>query len=654
MTAVPSRPRRRALSVLTAQLATLALAVGALAGVGGTTGAAAAAPVDAHPASAGWVQTHGSWVQIQPGRPHAALDARTAAQAAQGKGAGGSVAASPNTSGSIVPVNNGQPNLAYNGGQDSVGVTSGPPKVYVIYWGSQWGTAGKDADGNTTLSNDPDSAAPYQQSFFKGLGTKNDAWSGVMTQYCESVSTGSTNCPAGAPHVGAPHGDALAGVWVDNSTAAPQAATEPQIAAEAAAAAKHFGNTTAAQNRNVQYVVTTAQGMDPDHWHELDSWCAWHTFERSSYGTLAYTIMPYLTDYKYCGTNWINPGPRGRLDGWSILGGHEYAETITDQNAMGGWIDPAGQENGDKCAWITEGTPGGLFNLQLATGDFAVQTTWSNDQHTCSGSHPVVANQPLVVSTLCDRTVRLGGEVSVPVIASDTASNRRSLTYSATGLPRGMTIDRRTGVIHGRTGQRGYRSVTVTVRDGAGNRASTQFWLGGFSTGQYGCLGIEQIVDPGFEVPTDAKGNYPGWWSQSSPGIITQSTAHAARSGQGYAWLGHSAATDDSLSQGVETTPGYTHASLSFWLHVDSTNTSAQSPDTLTLELDDQYSGKPIATLKTWTNADASSGYVPVSIDLTPYVAKEFGSTVIVRFTSHETGGAATAFLIDDTSLRLS
>ncbi|WP_269857540.1 Ig domain-containing protein [Streptomyces sp. RPT161] len=641
MAAPPARPRGlRALGKLTAPLITFALAL-----AGTTVAAGTGHAADQHPAAAGWVRTHGSWVQVQPGHPHAAADALTTMTARS------TATVSQHPAHPMGLVNNDQPDLTYRGGQDSVGVTSGSPKVYIIYWGSQWGTAGKDSAGYTTLSNDPENAAPYQQSFFRGLGTKGDAWSGVMTQYCESVSTGSTKCAANSPHVGIPHGDALAGVWVDNSTAAPQAATEPQIAAEAAAAAKHFGNTTPASNRNVQYVVTTAQGMDPDHWHELNTWCAWHTFERSSYGTVAYTLMPYLTDYKYCGTNWINPGPRGRLDGWSILGGHEYAETITDQNAIGGWIDAAGQEDGDKCAWINQGTPGGLFNLQLTTGAFAVQTTWSNDQHTCSGSHPVVANHPLVVSTLCDRTEPVNRPVSVPVIATDRLS--KALRYSATGLPRGLSIDARTGLIHGRSNQRGTRAVAVTVRDKAGNRAAAHFRLGILPSAEYGCQGIEQIVDPGFEVAADAKGNYPGWWAQSAPGIITQSTAHAAHSGKGYAWLGHSATQDDTLSQSVETTPGYTKASFSFWLHVDSTNTSAQSQGTLTLELDDQYSGKRIAVLHTWSNLDATSGYVPVSVDLTPYVAPEFGSTVIVKFTSHETGNAATAFLLDDTSFRL-
>jgi hypothetical protein len=89
---------------------------------------------------------------------------------------------------------------------------------------------------------------------------------------------------------------------------------------------------------------------------------------------------------------------------------------------------------------------------------------------------------------------------------------------------------------------------------------------------------------------------------------------------------------------------------------VSSANASVdpQHADTLTLELDDQYSGKLIAVLRTWTNLDATPGYVPVSFDVTPLVAAEFGSTVIVKFRAHESGDARTAFLVDDTSLRLS
>src|SRR5690349_2745355 len=43
-------------------------------------------------------------------------------------------------------------NLTYGGGVNGVGVTTGAPKVYLVFWGTQWGSAGTNAKGDTTLS----------------------------------------------------------------------------------------------------------------------------------------------------------------------------------------------------------------------------------------------------------------------------------------------------------------------------------------------------------------------------------------------------------------------------------------------------------------------------------------------------------------------
>lgn len=139
-------------------------------------------------------------------------------------------------------------NLNYGGGagSPSIGVTTGPEHVYLVFWGSQWGSSGTDANGNTTLSGDAKGMAPRLQQLFKGIGAGSELWSGVMTQYCEGVATGSQTCPGSSAHVAYPTGGALAGVWVDTSAAAPAAATGNQIGAEAVKASGHFGNTTAA------------------------------------------------------------------------------------------------------------------------------------------------------------------------------------------------------------------------------------------------------------------------------------------------------------------------------------------------------------------------------------------------------------------------
>src|SRR5258708_7296719 len=86
--------------------------------------------------------------------------------------------------------------LNYGGGIDGIGVTTGQEKVYLVFYGSQWGTQGTGSNGNVTLSGDPSGEAPYLQQFLKGLGTGNETWSGVMNQYCHGVAVGAQSCPA--------------------------------------------------------------------------------------------------------------------------------------------------------------------------------------------------------------------------------------------------------------------------------------------------------------------------------------------------------------------------------------------------------------------------------------------------------------------------
>ncbi|MDH6137135.1 hypothetical protein P3T37_006567 [Kitasatospora sp. MAA4] len=645
MPTVRSHPGARLRRVL---LAGLALGVATSGFTGVATQAIASSPsaptvAQQHPSSEGWQQINGVWVQLGATRPHVMPNAKTYTAQKAANAAG---------SGIERPMNNYDLQMTYRGGQDSIGVTTGQPKVYLIYWGSQWGTPGTDpSTGDTTLTGDPDSAAPYQQEFFKGLGSTNDTWSKVMTQYCEGIAPGTDQCPISANHVGLPvQGQTLSGVWVDNAAASPQAATEPQIAAEVLAAAKHFGNGDPNQNRNVQYIINTPKGEDSDSWKEL-GYCAWHTFTRSSYGTLAYTLMPYLTDVPDCGTNWINPGARGRLDGYGIIGGHEYAETITDQNPSGAWTDATGQEIGDKCSWIPFGSNGGMFNLQLSTGSFPVQTMWSNYDHLCMGTDPVFGNKALLVTKPCDQTTQRGQAVDFAVLASDSAG--RPIRYSAANLPAGLHINAATGRITGTSNATGTRTVTVTGTDDKGNAQSQSFRWGLANGPQVGCAPIEQLTDPGFENSTSNHGA----WNPSGYNIITPSSAHTPHTGSSYAWLGQDTATDDSITQWVETTPGYSKESFSFWLNVTGAAQGATAPggtaaDTLALELYDQYSGKYLATVRTWSNLNATKGYQLQSFDLTPYVAAEFGSTVGIKLVSHSTTGR-TAFLIDDASVHL-
>jgi serine protease len=172
----------------------------------------------------------------------------------------------------------------------------------------------------------------------------------------------------------------FAGVWADNASTAPSKPRQSQIAAEAVRAAQHFGNSTAASNASAQYVIATSHGHNSGGFGT--QYCAYHSSTSSIIGNVAYTNLPYITDAGVsCGANFNGLGPNA---GITIVGGHEMAETMTDQFPNGGWLDSSGAENGDKCAWISSGQ-GAAADITLSTGTFPVQSLWSNAFNTDSG-----------------------------------------------------------------------------------------------------------------------------------------------------------------------------------------------------------------------------------------------------------------------------
>ena len=303
----------------------------------------------------------------------------------------------------------GNHTLSYGGGIDGIGVTSGPPKVYLVVYGSQWGTQSTAADGNLAFSGDAQGVVPRLEQFFKGLGTGGELWSGTMTQYCDGsrVAVKATSCLSGAAHIKYPASAVLAGIWYDNSGASPQSASGNQLAREAIAAAAHFGNTTAASNRYSQYLILSPSGTTPDGFNTANgSFCAWHDYNgdttlsggpvTSTSGDIAFTNFPYVPDAgSNCGAGFVNVGS-GPLDGVTIVEGHEYAETLSDQNPAGGWTNQTGdqtfngQENGDECAWIQSGQPGGAAAVKMANGTYPMQATWSNDTNQCEIAHMII------------------------------------------------------------------------------------------------------------------------------------------------------------------------------------------------------------------------------------------------------------------------
>ncbi|MEU9392766.1 hydrolase [Streptomyces sp. NPDC048324] len=202
------------------------------------------------------------------------------------------------------------------------------------------------------------------------------------------------------------------------------------------------------------------------------------------------------------------------------------------------------------------------------------------------------------------------------------------------------------------TGQSGNTLYDGWNDSGATNAAlalNATAWLAGAGSSSGGgggsgtCTAAQLLGNNGFESGSTT-------WSASS-GVITNSTGESARSGSYYAWLdGYGSATTDTLSQSVTIPSGCTTAALSFYLHVDTAETSTSTAyDTLKVQVLNS-SGTVLGTLATYSNLNAASGYTQRSFNLASYA----GQTVTLKFTGTEGSTLQTSFVIDDTALNVS
>jgi serine protease len=529
--------------------------------------------------------------------------------------------------------------------------------VYLVFWGSQWGSQSTGTHGYTNLTGDPSGAAPTLQALFAGLGTAGETWSGTVTQYCSGAAPGATACPPTAVHVGYPAGGALAGVWVDDSAAAPAQATAAQIAAEAVAAAAHFGNTTAASNRTAQYLVVSPPGTQPDGFGTpAGAFCAWHDdtsdpmlaggADLSRYGPVAFANLPYLTDGgAACGENFVNSGSAGTDDGFTLMAGAMYSEMVTDHVPQLGWTDSNGNEVANKCAWIASG-PGSAEAINLSTGTFALPATWSNDLGSgggCEVSHAVITSPgagagAVTIATPEAQVGIVGASVSLPIQAAGSTEGEQ-LTYAATGLPPGLTIDPSTGTISGTLRIAGTYTATVRATDAANDSSTASFtWTVNRATSG-GCQAAQLLGDADFEDGT------AGPWS-ATPGVLHLPLG-PARAGSWEAWLGgYGYDHTDTLSQVVTLPAGCATYSLSFALQIATAESDATPEGTLQVQVLDT-AGNQLATLGSYTNLDASARDTRLSFSLAAFA----GQQVEIQLTDTESPGDPTMFILSHFAL---
>jgi hypothetical protein len=153
------------------------------------------------------------------------------------------------------------------------------------------------------------------------------------------------------------------------------------------------------------------------------------------------------------------------------------------------------------------------------------------------------------------------------------------------------------------------------------------------------CASGQEVANPGFESGSAS-------WSATS-GVIGQwgSSGEPTHSGSWDAWLdGYGRPHTDTLSQTVTIPSGCTNYTLSFWLHIDTAETTTTSAnDTLTVKLGS-------TTLATYSNLNKATGYVQRTFNVAGFA----GQTVTLTFTGAENLSRQTSFVIDDVALNVS
>ena len=152
--------------------------------------------------------------------------------------------------------------------------------------------------------------------------------------------------------------------------------------------------------------------------------------------------------------------------------------------------------------------------------------------------------------------------------------------------------------------------------------------------------GAELLLNRGFESGA------VNW--TATAGVITTSTGQTPRTGSWYAWLnGYGVTHTDSLFQQITIPSTANSATLSFWLKINSSETTTTTVfDRLQVQVRNS-SNTVLTTLATFSNLNETTGYTLRTFDLSAFR----GQTIRIYFLGTEDSSLQTSFVIDDTSV---
>ena len=219
------------------------------------------------------------------------------------------------------------------------------------------------------------------------------------------------------------------------------------------------------------------------------------------------------------------------------------------------------------------------------------------------------------------QSATVGTAVSLQITATDSATGQ-TLTYSATGLPTGLSISSSTGLISGTPTTAGTSTVTVTAKDTTNASGSAP------SPGRSAPPAAAARPRPAARQPRLRDRLRRPW--TATTGVIDDD-ARAAHTGTWKAWLDGYGTTHTDTAVPVRDHPGRLHRHpFTFWLHIDTAETDHHA-----LRQADRHRNG--TTMATYSNLNDNTGYAQKTISLSSYA----GQTVTLKFTGTDLTGPA-------------
>jgi Putative Ig domain len=285
---------------------------------------------------------------------------------------------------------------------------------------------------------------------------------------------------------------------------------------------------------------------------------------------------------------------------------------------------------------VTTGNDGSCSPAYLCTAETGYDgPTGIGTPNGIAGLVAGAAGSTITVTNPGSQTGTVGTAVSLQIHATDSTAGQ-TLTYTATGLPAGLSISS-SGLISGTPTTAATSSVAVTAKDTTGASGSASFTWTISPVGGGTCTNHTQLLgNPGFETGSAAP------WTSTAAVINENGSGETSHTGSWYAWMdGYGTTHTDTLSQTVTIPAGCTATSFSFWLHIDTAETTTTTAfDKLTITANG-------TTIATFSNLNHNTGYTQHTFSL----GSSAGSSVTVKFSGTEDSSLQTSFVVDDTAI---